>query len=75
MSYDGYQDLQNAIVLRAADDYRILLKKQLKNPGNKEIARKIRKLEREIHTPFFQSLTRLDIDWLFGKIRDEILPE
>lgn len=56
MSYDGFQELQNAIVLRAADDYRILLKKQLKNPGNKEIARKIRKLEREIHTPFFRAL-------------------
>lgn len=75
MAYDGYEALANEVVAQAAEDYRFLLKTQTANPDDQAIAQQIRKLEDEIHTPFFQSLTRLDIDWLFGKVRDEFLPE
>lgn len=75
MAYDGYEALANALVAQAAEDYKFLLKAQAADPDNQAIVQQIRTLEREIHAPFFQSLTRLDIDWLFGKVRDEFLTE
>ena len=58
MENENYQELANAIIIRAAKDYRILLRYRQKHPGNAEIERRINKLEREIHTPFFQKLFR-----------------
>ena len=53
MAYDGYDALANAVVAQAAEDYKFLLKAQAADPDNQAIAQQIRKLEDEIHTPFF----------------------
>lgn len=55
MENENYQELANAIIIRAAKDYRILLRYRQKHPSNAEIERRINKLEREIHITFFQS--------------------
>ncbi len=39
--------------------------------GNTEIERSINKLEREIQTPFFHSLTKLNVDEIFSAIKSE----
>ena len=69
MENENYQELANAIIIRAAKDYRILLRYHQKHPGNAEIERRINKLEREIPTPFFQSLTKLNVDEIFSAIK------
>lgn len=71
MENENYQELANAIIIRVAKDYRILLRYRQKHPGNAEIERRINKLEREIHTPFFQSLTKLNVDEIFLAIKSE----
>ena len=71
MEIENYQELANAIIIRAAKDYRILLRYRQKHTGNAEIERSINKLEREIQTPFFQSLTKLNVDELFSAIKSE----
>ena len=71
MEHDGYQELANAIVIRAAKDYRILLRFQQKHPDNAIAQSRIRELERDVHTSFFQSLTTLDVDRIFAEIRAE----
>lgn len=71
MEHDGYQELANAIVIRAANDYRILLRFHQKHPDNAIAGSKIRELERDVHTSFFQSLTTLDVDRIFAEIRAE----
>ena len=58
MENENYQELANAIIRQ-------------KHPGNAEIERRINKLEREIHTPFFQSLTKLNVDEIFSAIKSE----
>ena len=71
MEHDGYQELANAIVIRAAKDYRILLRFHQKHPDNAIAENRIRELERDVHTSFFQSLTTLDVDMIFAEIRAE----
>ena len=71
MEIENYQELANAIIIRAAKDYRILLRYRQKHPGNTEIERSINKLEREIQTPFFHRLTKLNVDEIFSAIKSE----
>ena len=71
MGHNGYQELANAIIIRAAEDYRILLRLRYKYPDKMEVPCRIKELENDIHTPFFQSLTTLDIDQVFDEIRAE----
>ena len=71
MEHDSYQELANAIVIRAAKDYRILLRFHQKHPDNAIAENRIRELERDVHTSFFQSLTTLDVDRIFAEIRAE----
>lgn len=71
MEHDGYRELANAIVIRAAKDYRILLRFHQKRPDNAIVGNRIRELERDVHTSFFQSLTTLDVDRIFAEIRAE----
>ena len=71
MEHDGYQELANAIVIRAAKDYRILLRFHQKHPDNAIAQSRIRELDRDVHTSLFQSLTTLDVDRIFAEIRAE----
>lgn len=71
MEQECYEELANAIIVRAAKDYRVLLKYRKKHPDNAAVERRITELEREIHTPFFQSLTKLNVDKIFATIRAE----
>lgn len=73
MEYDAYQELANAIIVRAAEDYRTLLRLQRNYPNNSVVEQKIKELEYDIHTPFFQSLTALDVDQIFAEILKESL--
>ena len=71
MEHDGYQELANSIVIRAAKDYRILLRFYQKHPDNAIAESRIMELEHDVHTSFFQSLTTLDVDRIFAEIRAE----
>ena len=73
MEYDAYQELANAIIVRAAEDYRTLLRLQRNYPNSSVIEQKIKELEYDIHTPFFQSLTTLDVDQIFADIKAEFM--
>ena len=71
MEHYGYRELANAIVIRAAKDYRILLRFYQKHPDNAIAGSRIRELEHDVHTSFFQSLTTLDVDRNFSEIRSQ----
>ena len=61
MEYDAYQELANAIIVRAAEDYRTLLRLQRNYPNNSVVEQKIKELEYDIHTPFFQSQEKISL--------------
>lgn len=72
---DPYQELANAIVLQAVEDFRFLLKRLSDDPNDSVALREMQGLELDIHTPFFLSLTALDIDKLFSDVKDQFLKQ
>lgn len=66
---DSYENLANAIIITACDDYRMALKKIRRNPNNKEAM----ELERFFHSPWYSTLTSVDGDFIIRKIRTEIV--
>ncbi len=72
---DPYQELANAIVLQAVEDFRFLLKRLSVDPNDSVALREMQELELDIHTPFFLSLTTLDIDKLFSDVKDQFLKQ
>lgn len=72
---DPYQELANAIVLQAVEDFRFLLKRLSDDPNDSVALREMQELELDIHTSFFQSLTALDIDKLFSDVKDQFLKQ
>ena len=71
----AYENLANAVVLQAVEDYRDLLKRLTIFPNDPATLRELRDLEQDIHTPFFQSLTKLDIAKLFDNVKAQFLKE
>lgn len=71
----AYENLANAVVLQAVEDYRDLLNRLAIFPNDPTTLRELRDLEQDIHTPFFQSLTKLDIDKLFADVKAQFLKE
>ena len=72
ISENPYEALTNAIIIQAVNDYRIALKKVKKNPGNRDAINEALSLERFFHSPWYETLTSVDGEFLIRKIRAEI---
>ena len=64
-----YQNLANAIVLQAVEDYRNALKGISYNRYPPEIA--ILELEKFFHSEYFKTLTKVNGDYLIDKLKKE----
>ena len=67
-----YEDLANAIIIKACNDYRTVLKRVKKNPENKDAINEALSLERFFKSPWYQVLTSVDGEFLIRKIRAEV---
>lgn len=67
-----YENLANAIIVKACEDYRAVLKKIKHNPKNKDAIDEVLSLERFFHSQWYQTLTNVDGEFLIRKLRDEI---
>jgi hypothetical protein len=65
----AYEDFANAIIKKAADDYRNALDGL--GYDQKDPDRVIREIERFFHSKWFKILTSVDGDYLIEKIRQE----
>lgn len=72
LTENPYEALANAIILQAVNDYRIALKKVKKNPGNKDAINEALSVERFFRSPWYETLTSVDGEFLIRKIRAEI---
>jgi len=66
-----WQDLANAIILRAVEDYRHVCKLLKQNEDNLEKQREKSKLERFFRSDWFKVLTTLDGRQLLADLRKE----
>lgn len=68
---DGYRRLANAVIIIAAKDYRMALRKQRKNPHNKAVKTELAKIEDFFHSDRYKALTDVDGDMILQGLREE----
>lgn len=66
-----YQELANAIVVQAAEDYRKALRQLRRNPGYSEALRTKEEAERFFRSKWYTALTSVDGEWLITVLRKE----
>ena len=69
---DPYQNLANAIVAQAAEDYLSALKRLKKNPANRMAMDDAMQLEKFFHSGWYEILTDVDPDYLIRKLREKV---
>ena len=69
---DPYENLANAVIAQAADDYRRLLKRAKKNPANREALDEALQIERFFRSGWYQRLTNVDGEFLIRKLQEDI---
>lgn len=69
---DPYQNLANAIVAQAAQDYLSALKKLKKNPRNRMAMDEAMQLEKFFHSGWYEILTDIDPDYMIRKLREKV---
>ncbi|MGO5335849.1 hypothetical protein ACTQZS_03435 [Bilifractor sp. LCP19S3_H10] len=69
---DPYQNLANAIVAQAAQDYLSALKRLKKNSRNRTAMDEAMQLEKFFHSGWYEILTDVDPDYLIRKLREKV---
>lgn len=69
---DPYENLANAVIAQAAEDYRRLLKRVKKNPANREALEEALQIERFFRSGWYQRLTNVDGEFLIRKLQENI---
>lgn len=67
-----YENLANAVIAQAAEDYRRLLKRAQKNPANREALEEALQIERFFRSGWYQRLTNVDGEFLIRKLQENI---
>ena len=68
---DPWHSLANAIVIQAAKDYRVALRRLRKNPNNKSALSEIVDLERFFRSEWYAALTNVPGELLIQKLKEE----
>ena len=69
---DPYSNLANAIVVQAAKDYMMALKKLKRSRSNKAALQEMVDLERFFHSGWYGELTSVDPDFLIRELRKKV---
>ena len=75
MIKEPYENLANAIVLRAVKDYRKAVKTLQKKPRNKKAKEEIRSIEKFIKSEWFGVLTKINPEKLLESLHMEVKDE
>ena len=71
--YEAYQNLANAIIIKAIKDFIRCLKVAKKNNRNKEAAiKEMKEIVEFIKSPWFRTLTSLEPSVLLKKLQQEV---
>ncbi|HEY9059202.1 MAG TPA: hypothetical protein VIO64_01680 [Pseudobacteroides sp.] len=69
---DNYQNLANAIVLSAVNDYRKGLQTLTLYPKDRTAKYQIKQIEQFFRSEFYKLLTGIDGEMLIGKLNEEM---
>lgn len=69
---DPYENLANAVIAQAAEDYRAALKKIKAHPKNRDVINEALRIERFFRSGWYQTLTSVDGECLIRRLQAEI---
>lgn len=69
---DPYENLANAIIVQATEDYRRALKALKRRCRDKDALAVKEECERFFQSGWFSVLTSVDGEWLMRKLKDEV---
>ena len=69
---DPYENLANAVIAQAAEDYRAALKKIKAHPKNKDAIDEALRIERFFRSGWYQTFTSVDGECLSRRLQAEI---
>ena len=69
----NWEDLANAIILRAVDDYRSAVKKKSGDADYEKAKALIQDVDQFVYSPWFSVLTNLDGDRLLARLQRETI--
>ncbi len=72
MNTEACQKLADAIVIKAAKDYRAALRRQQRNPNSEAARRVISEVERFFRSNWYKSLTEIEGEYLISRLREEV---
>ena len=72
LAEDPYEQLANAIVIQAADDYRIALKKIKAHPKDRKAIDEAVEIERFFRSGWYSQLTSVDGEYLIKRLQGEV---
>lgn len=72
---EAYENLANAIIVLAVEDYKAALKHLKKSPENKGAIAGVKRLEKFFHSEWYEFLTDLDASYLLRKVRELVEEE
>lgn len=67
---DPYQILANAIIIQAAKDYRVALRRLKRNPNNREARAAAAEIERFFRSGYYRTMTNVDGEMLIKKLKE-----
>ena len=74
VSYDPYEEIANAIVIQACNDYKKAYKQSLRRSGIVgEADEELAELEEFFRSDWYKKLTEVDGEYLMERIRNEVL--
>lgn len=69
---EAYEDLANAIIKLAVEDYKAALLHLKRNPESENAKRAVQREERFFHSDWYEVLTNLDASYLLRKVREMV---
>lgn len=72
LAEDPCEALANGIVLQAVNDYRMALKKLIRNPRNQEAMQEAMEIERFFRSGWYSTLSDVDGEFLIERLREEM---
>ena len=69
---EAYEDLANAIIKLAVDDYRSALLHLKRNPDSESAQAEVKRQERFFYSNWYEMLTNLDASYLLRKVKEMI---
>lgn len=70
---EAYEKLAGAVIVIACKDYRKVLKKLARNPGNRDALVEKRTIEKFFRSEWFGVLTSVDPEMLINRLQKEVM--